>query len=78
MIETLVKKIKETQAPTVVGLDPNLNFVPGYIKEKCFEEYGKDLKGAAEAVWEFNKAIVDATYDLIPAVKPQIAIYEEL
>ena len=77
MIQKLINEIVKKDAPIVVGLDPTLKFVPGYIKEKCFEEYGKDLKGAAEAVWEFNKAIVDATYDLIPAVKPQIAMYEQ-
>lgn len=77
MINTLVKKIQETNAPIVVGLDPMMNYIPKYIQEKAFAEYGETLKGAAEAIWEYNKGIIDATYDLIPAVKPQIAMYEQ-
>ena len=77
MINQLVEKIQKTGAPIVVGLDPTLKFVPEHIKEKAFAEYGETLQGAAEAIWQFNKAIVDAVYDLIPAVKPQIAMYEQ-
>ena len=68
MIETLVKKIKETQAPIVVGLDPNLNFVPEFIKEKAFREAGESLEGAALAFKEYNKGIIDSIADLVPAV----------
>lgn len=77
MINTLVEKISTLNAPVVVGLDPMLSYVPEHIQKKAFEEYGETLEGAAEAIWQFNKAIVDATYDLIPAVKPQIAMYEQ-
>ena len=77
MINKLVDKITKTHAPIVVGLDPMLNYVPEHIQKKAFAEYGETLEGAAEAIWQFNKAIVDATYDLIPAVKPQIAMYEQ-
>lgn len=77
MINTLVEKISTLNAPVVVGLDPMLGYVPEYVQKKAFEEYGETLEGAAEAIWQFNKAIVDATYDLIPAVKPQIAMYEQ-
>ena len=77
MIDKLVGKIKKLNAPIVVGLDPNLAFVPEHIQKKAFDEYGETLEGAAEAIWQFNKAIVDAVYDLIPAVKPQIAMYEQ-
>lgn len=77
MINKLVDKIKETEAPIVVGLDPMLNYVPKFITDKAFEEYGESLEGAAEAIWEYNKGIVDAVCDLIPAVKPQIAMYEQ-
>lgn len=77
MINKLVSKIQKTNAPIVVGLDPMLSYVPEHIKEKAFKEYGETLAGAGEAIWQFNKAIVDATYDLIPAVKPQIAMYEQ-
>lgn len=78
MIDQLVAKIKKTQAPIVVGLDPMLNYIPEQVQKKAFEEKGETLAGAAEAIWQFNKAIVDTIYDLIPAVKPQIAMYEQL
>lgn len=77
MINKLVEEISKKNAPIVVGLDPMLNYVPGHIQKKAFEEFGETLEGAAEAIWQFNKGIVDATYDLIPAVKPQIAMYEQ-
>ncbi len=77
MINKLVKKIQKTNAPVVVGLDPMLSYVPKHILDKAFAEYGETLEGAAEAIWQYNKGIVDATYDLIPAVKPQIAMYEQ-
>ena len=77
MINRLVSNIKKTQAPIVVGLDPTMKMIPEQIKKKAFSEYGETLEGAGEAVWQFNKAIVDAVYDLIPAVKPQIAMYEQ-
>ncbi|MBE5938715.1 MAG: orotidine-5'-phosphate decarboxylase [Lachnospiraceae bacterium] len=77
MINKLVAGIKKTEAPIVVGLDPMLGFVPQHILDKAFEEFGETLEGAAEAIWQYNKGIVDAVYDLIPAVKPQIAMYEQ-
>ena len=77
MINKLIEKIRKTNAPIVVGLDPMLNYIPGHIQEKAFQEYGETLEGAAEAIWQYNKGIVDAVYDLIPAVKPQIAMYEQ-
>ena len=77
MISTLIEKIKKTNAPVVVGLDPMLSYIPEHILEKNFKEYGETLKGAGEALFEYNKGIVDAVYDLIPAVKPQIAMYEQ-
>ena len=77
MINKLVKKIEANKAPIVVGLDPMLSYVPEAIKAKAFAEHGETLEGAAEAIWQYNKGIVDAVYDLIPAVKPQIAMYEQ-
>lgn len=77
MINKLCKNITDKNAPIVVGLDPMLDYVPEEIKKVAFEEYGETLEGAGEAIWQFNKAIVDATADLIPAVKPQIAMYEQ-
>ena len=77
MINKLVDKIKKTNAPIVVGLDPMLSYIPEHILKKAYSEFGETLEGAAEAIWQYNKEIVDATYDLIPAVKPQIAMYEQ-
>lgn len=77
MINKLIHKIEENKAPIVVGLDPMLGYIPEHIKEKAYKEHGETLEGAAEAVWQYNKGIIDATYDLIPAVKPQIAMYEQ-
>lgn len=77
MINVLSEKIKKLEAPIVVGLDPNMKFVPEHIKKQAFAEYGETLKGAAEAVLAYNKGIVDAVCDLVPAVKPQIAMYEQ-
>lgn len=77
MIQKLIQKIQKTHAPIVVGLDPMLSYVPAHIQKRAFEEHGETLEGAAEAIWQFNKEIVDKTYDLIPAVKPQIAMYEQ-
>lgn len=77
MINRLCDKIKKLNAPIVVGLDPMLNYIPEHILKKAYSEFGETLEGAAEAVWQYNKQIVDATYDLIPAVKPQIAMYEQ-
>ena len=77
MINKLISNIRKTNAPIVVGLDPMLNYLPEHIQKKAFAEFGETLEGAAEAIWQYNKGIVDATYDLIPAVKPQIAMYEQ-
>ncbi len=77
MINKLIAKIQKTHAPIVVGLDPMMNYIPEFIQKKAFEEYGETLEGAAEAIWQYNKGIIDPTCDLIPAVKPQIAMYEQ-
>lgn len=77
MINKLISNIRKTNAPIVVGLDPMLNYIPEHIQKKAFAEFGETLEGAAEAIWQYNKGIVDAICDLIPAVKPQIAMYEQ-
>ncbi len=74
--DRLIENIVNMQNPTVAGLDPKLDYIPSSIKEKCFAEYGKNLEGAAAALFEFNKALIDALYDIVPAVKPQAAYYE--
>ena len=77
MINKLWEKIKKLKAPVVVGLDPMLSYVPEHVLQRSFGEYGETLEGAADAIWQFNKEIVDSIYDLIPAVKPQSAMYEQ-
>ncbi len=77
MINKLVERIKQTNAPIVVGLDPMLDYIPAHLKEAAFAQYGETPEGAAQAVLAFNKGIVDAVCDLVPAVKPQIAMYEQ-
>ncbi|TCK92382.1 orotidine-5'-phosphate decarboxylase [Natranaerovirga hydrolytica] len=77
MMNQLIDKIKKQNSPIVVGLDPKLNFVPSFIKEKAFKAYGKTNEGVAEAFYQFNKDIIDHIYDEVPAVKPQIAMYEQ-
>lgn len=71
-IDRLINKIKETNNPTVIGLDPRYDKLPNCIKEK----YSKDINGACKGIMEFNKSLIDATYDIIPAVKINIAFYE--
>lgn len=77
MIQKLIQNIQKTNAPICVGLDPMLNYIPEHILKKSFQEFGETLEGAADAIWNFNKEIIDNTYDLIPSVKPQIAMYEQ-
>jgi len=77
MIEKLIAGIKKTGAPIVVGLDPMLSYIPEHITQNAYKEFGETLKGAGEAIWQYNKGIVDAVADLVPAVKPQIAMYEQ-
>lgn len=77
MINLLCEKIQKRNAPVVVGLDPMLSYVPEHVVKKSLAEYGETLEGAADAIWQFNKEIVDSIYDLIPAVKPQVAMYEQ-
>lgn len=74
--DRLIENIVKMQNPTVAGLDPKLDYVPESIKTKCFEKYGKTLEGASASLFEFNKALIDALYDIVPAVKPQAAYYE--
>lgn len=77
MINKLNAKMKQMNAPVVVGLDPMLSYIPEHILNKAIKEHGETLEAAAEAVFEYNKGIVDAIYDIVPAVKPQIAMYEQ-
>ena len=76
MIDTLIEKIKEKGNPTVAGLDPKLAYLPEEMKKNAFDQYGETFEGAANAIFEFNKELIDALYDIVPAVKPQSAYYE--
>ena len=75
-MDALLTAIARTQNPTVAGLDPKLEYVPEYIKQKAFEKHGETLKGAAKAILEYNKGLIDALCGIVPAVKPQAAYYE--
>jgi len=75
-LDRLITKIAEMKNPTVIGLDPKLDYIPDAIKEEAYKTHGKTLEGAADALLKFNKALIDAVYDIIPAVKPQAAYYE--
>ena len=76
MIDKLIEKIQKTGAPIVVGLDPTLKLVPPQILKAAYDEAGENPEGVAQAFFEYNKGIVDAVCDIVPAVKPQIAMYE--
>lgn len=77
MIRQLMEKIDKTKAPICVGLDPMLSYIPDHVVKKSFGQFGETLEGAADAIWQFNKEIIDCVYDLVPSVKPQIAMYEQ-
>jgi orotidine-5'-phosphate decarboxylase len=74
--DRLAEQIRLKNNPTVMGLDPRLEYIPASIKEKHFSGKTDPLKAAADSILEFNKKLIDATYDIIPAVKPQLAYYE--
>ena len=74
IIDVLIEKIQEKQSPIVMGIDPRYDFIPNYIKEK----YSKDLKGFAKASVEFAKGLIDSVYDIVPAIKPQLAYFEAM
>ena len=75
-MDKLIEKIVEKQNPTVAGLDPKLSYIPEHIRNASYEKYGKTLEGAANALLQFNKGLIDALCDIVPAVKPQAAYYE--
>ena len=75
-LDRLLEGIVKLQNPTVAGLDPLLDYVPNFIKEEAFTRYGETLEGAANAILEFNKGLIDALRGVVPAVKPQCAYYE--
>lgn len=78
MIDKLINAIEKKNNPSVVGLDPTMEILPPYIINKHFREKGETPEALAEAFLEFNKGIIEAVKDSVPAVKPQIAMYEAL
>ncbi len=77
IIDNLIEKIQEYNNPTVVGLDPRIEYIPSHILNENYEKFGKNTKGVSEAFLQFNKQIIDNIYDVVPSVKPQIAMYEK-
>ncbi|MCL2362036.1 MAG: orotidine-5'-phosphate decarboxylase [Defluviitaleaceae bacterium] len=77
MIDKLINKIQELQAPIVVGLDPRLSQIPSHVKDPIYAEQGKTPAAAAGAIFAFNLSIINSICDIVPAVKPQIAMYEQ-
>lgn len=75
-MDRLIRKIAAMQNPTVAGLDPKLDFVPEFIRKEAFTKYGQTLEGASKALLTFNKGLIDALCDIVPAIKPQCAYYE--
>ena len=75
-MDKLLEKITEYQNPTVAGLDPKLDYVPEYIKKAAFSQNSDPLEAAANALLTFNKGLIDALWDIVPAIKPQAAYYE--
>lgn len=75
-LDRLIEGIKRTKNPTVAGLDPKLDYIPEPIVRAAFDEYGETLEGAAAAILTYNKGLIDALCDIVPAVKPQAAYYE--
>ena len=84
--DRLIKRIKELSSPIVVGLDPQLSQLPGCIKKHHLERLREDIAfgdtagfmHTANAFEEFNMAIIDQICDIVPAVKLQVAMYEQL
>lgn len=75
-VDKLIEAIKKKNNPSVVGLDPKIEYVPDFIKFPIYKEYGHTLGAASRAILDYNKLIIDSVYDIVPAVKPQIAYYE--
>jgi orotidine-5'-phosphate decarboxylase len=75
-IDRLISNIKRTNNPTVVGLDPKLEYIPDAIMKKSFKEYGTGFAGVSDGILTFNKKLIDGLYDIVPAIKPQLAYYE--
>ncbi|MCI8423224.1 MAG: orotidine-5'-phosphate decarboxylase [Lawsonibacter sp.] len=76
--DVLQDKIRAMKNPTVAGLDARIEYVPEHLRQNAYAEYGPGFQGACEAIWQFNVGLIDALHDIVPAVKPQAAYYENL
>jgi orotidine-5'-phosphate decarboxylase len=76
--DVLQDQIRAKKNPTVAGLDARIDYVPEHIRQAAFQEYGPGLEGACQAIYQFNVSLIDALCDIVPAVKPQSAYYENL
>jgi len=77
MIDRLIERIEKVNNPSVAGLDPTYDMIPAKIKKEMLNNFGKTPKAAAEMFIAFNKGLIDSLYDIVPAVKTQIAMYEK-
>lgn len=77
MIDRLMDRIEKLENPTVIGLDPTYEIIPQTIKNEMLERYGRTAKAAGKMFLRFNQRIIDSVCDLVPAVKLQIAMYEQ-
>ncbi len=77
IIDKLIEAIIKKNNATVVGLDPKLEYIPQFLKNKYFEKFGETKEAVCAMFLEFNKSIIDEIFDIVPAVKPQIAMYEQ-
>ncbi|WZL72431.1 orotidine-5'-phosphate decarboxylase [Clostridiaceae bacterium 35-E11] len=76
-VDQLINQIKKKKSNVVVGLDPRIESIPQMVKKQYFDMHGKTLRAVGEAILVFNKEIIDHVFDIVPAVKPQIAFYEQ-
>lgn len=74
--DRVVRQVRAKRSHVVVGLDPVLQRVPPYLREKAAAAYGRTARGAAAALLDFNRLIIDAVADQVALVKPQSAFYE--
>lgn len=75
-VDRLIDAIKLKNNPTIVGLDPKVEYIPDFIKERYIKDLDKGADAYGKSIIEFNKKIIDNIYDIVPAVKPQLAYYE--
>jgi len=76
--DRLMDKIKKTNNPTVMGLDPLIDYVPDSIIKKYTGSDKTYAETVSLSILEFNIRLIDSVKGVVPAVKPQLAYYEML